>query len=77
MARKVGFFDSNILIAASIPGHVHHAESARLAGTRLDLDLGHGALALVDLQPGDGRQGAGLFVIKTKQIGRKGAPADP
>jgi predicted nucleic acid-binding protein len=31
MARKVGFFDSNILIAASIPGHVHHAESfARL-----------------------------------------------
>lgn len=32
MAKTIGFFDSNVLIAASVPGHVHHNESiARLA----------------------------------------------
>jgi predicted nucleic acid-binding protein len=32
MAKTIGFFDSNILIAASVPSHPHHSESlARLA----------------------------------------------
>jgi len=32
MAKNLAFFDSNILIAASISGHIHHAASnARLA----------------------------------------------
>lgn len=32
MAKTLAFFDSNVLIAASIPGHIHHnAANARLA----------------------------------------------